>query len=241
MQGSRCKAFHATILLLITIASQQLKGQHRADSHRPPCTTPRCKAIKAYLKSHYCGKSPFGNGPSDGCEIRLQKTPGVGITVSADFSCRWSETEGKSKCQQRGQPPKEIRDRLIHEMEIVGLQGKADPEVNFSVWEATSSGLSLVNAEYEHTSGAFLAVCQVIAVIDRSGQLHILRTLPFQKTDADVPRVTRWFPIALADVDHDGQLEIVLEGDAYENDWLEVVGMQDGSFKTLFSGLGYYL
>jgi hypothetical protein len=38
-----------------------------------------------------------------------------------------------------------------------------------------------------------------------------------------------------------GQSEFILEGDAYENHWLEVVGMKDGVFKTTFSGLGYYL
>jgi hypothetical protein len=42
-------------------------------------------------------------------------------------------------------------------------------------------------------------------------------------------------------VDGDGQLEIILEGDAYENHWLEVDKTQNGSFRTVFSGLGYYL
>lgn len=65
--------------------------------------------------------------------------------------------------------------------------------------------------------------------------------MPFQKTDADVPQVTTWFPVDIADVDGDGQAEIVLEGDAYEDHWLEVFDIQDDSFKTIFSGLGYYL
>jgi hypothetical protein len=38
-----------------------------------------------------------------------------------------------------------------------------------------------------------------------------------------------------------GQLEFILEGDAYENHWLEADGMKDGALKTIFSGLGYYL
>jgi hypothetical protein len=41
--------------------------------------------------------------------------------------------------------------------------------------------------------------------------------------------------------DGDGQLEIILEGDAYEDHWLEVDKMQAGSFRKIFSGLGYYL
>jgi hypothetical protein len=34
---------------------------------------------------------------------------------------------------------------------------------------------------------------------------------------------------------------LFLEGDAYENHWLEVVRLRDGTAKTIFSGLGYYL
>ena len=69
----------------------------------------------------------------------------------------------------------------------------------------------------------------------------MLRKVPYQKTDADVPQVTTWFPVDIAYVDGDGQAEIVLEGDAYEDHWFEVFDMQDGSFKTIFSGLDYYL
>jgi hypothetical protein len=32
-----------------------------------------------------------------------------------------------------------------------------------------------------------------------------------------------------------------LEGDAYEDHWLEVDKMQGGTFRKVFSGLGYYL
>jgi len=42
-------------------------------------------------------------------------------------------------------------------------------------------------------------------------------------------------------VDGDGHMELILEGDAYEDHWFEVVSVKDGSFKTIFSGLGYYL
>jgi hypothetical protein len=47
--------------------------------------------------------------------------------------------------------------------------------------------------------------------------------------------------VGIADADGDGHLEIILEGDAYEDHWLEVDKMQAGSFRKIFSGLGYYL
>jgi hypothetical protein len=53
--------------------------------------------------------------------------------------------------------------------------------------------------------------------------------------------VTTWSPIDLADVDGDGRVDVILEGDAYEDHWLEVDTVQDGSSRTIFSGLGYYL
>jgi hypothetical protein len=34
---------------------------------------------------------------------------------------------------------------------------------------------------------------------------------------------------------------VILVGDAYEDHWLEVISVHDGSAKTIFSGLGYYL
>jgi hypothetical protein len=161
--------------------------------------------------------------------------------VSADFSCNGNDADGTSKCLQRGQPSPEIRGILIGEMRRLGLPAQADKDVSFIVWEAASPGWTLVWADYEHVSGGDLTLCQVIVVIDRSGPPHLLRKVPFQKTDADVPLVTTWFPVDIVDVDGDGQAEIILEGDAYENHWLEVFGMRDGSFKTIFSGLGYYL
>jgi hypothetical protein len=96
-------------------------------------------------------------------------------------------------------------------------------------------------ANYDHVSAADLTLCQVIVVTDQSGQPHVLRKVPLRKTNADAPDVTTWSPVDIADVDGDGHVEIILEGDAYEDHWLEVDGMKDGSFKTIFSGLGYYL
>jgi hypothetical protein len=38
-----------------------------------------------------------------------------------------------------------------------------------------------------------------------------------------------------------GRLMSFLEGGAYEDHWLEVDSLEKGKFKTIFSGLGYYL
>jgi hypothetical protein len=86
-----------------------------------------------------------------------------------------------------------------------------------------------------------LELCEVILVVDESSHTIVLRKLTFQKTDVDVPTVTQWAPIDLADTDGDRREDIVLEGDAYENHWLEVISVRGGSVKTIFSGLGYYL
>ncbi len=71
--------------------------------------------------------------------------------------------------------------------------------------------------------------------------MHVLRELRLQNTDEDVKSVTEWSLIDLADVGADGSVNVILEGDAYEDHWLEVVSVRDGAPKTIFSGLGYYL
>jgi hypothetical protein len=98
-----------------------------------------------------------------------------------------------------------------------------------------------VEAYYDHLVGSDVVLSQVIAVVDKDSHVFVLRQVPFQKTHADKNTVTTWTPLDLADANADGQVEIILEGDAYEDHWIEVVGMKDGSFKTIFSGLGYYL
>jgi hypothetical protein len=56
-----------------------------------------------------------------------------------------------------------------------------------------------------------------------------------------VPEVTQWSPVDVADVEGNGIEDVILEGDAYENHWLEVVTVHDGNVQTIYSGLGYYL
>jgi hypothetical protein len=126
-------------------------------------------------------------------------------------------------------------------MRQLGLPATAEKDVYFTVWQPSSAKWFLAAADYDETNGNQLALCQVIVVVDAGGRVQALRKVRFQKTDADVPTVTTWFPMGIADVDGDGQLEIILEGDAYEDHWLEVDKLQNGSFRKIFSGLGYYL
>lgn len=134
-----------------------------------------------------------------------------------------------------------IRSILLREMRRLGLPAKAEKDVYFTVWQPSSAKWFLAAADYGETNGNKLALCQVIVVVDPGGRVQALRRVRFQKTDADVSTVTTWFPMGIADVDGDGELEIIFEGDAYEDHWLEVDKLQGGTFRKVFSGLGYYL
>lgn len=138
-------------------------------------------------------------------------------------------------------PSAESRAILIREMRKLGLPVADDRQVYFTVWQPSPSGWTLAEAYYQHSAGTNLTICQIIATIDQRSQVHVLRKVPFQKTDADKPTISTWSPVDLADADGDGQVEIILEGDAYEDHWLEVDRVKDGSPHTIFSGLGYYL
>jgi hypothetical protein len=190
------------------------------------------------VKAHYCG-APQGNGPDDSCEIRPPKKPGTDVKVAAGFDCNW--IEGARKCEQHGQPSPSVRSILIGELRRLGLPAKASGQIYFTEWKSTSSDWSLASADYDRLAGQDLTLCEVILIIDQSSQAHVLRKVPFQKVDAEKNTVTTWSPIDLADVDGDGHIDVILEGDAYEDHWIEVDIVQDGSSRTIFSGLGYYL
>jgi hypothetical protein len=218
-----------------------LSAQTEKDPHRPPCTGASCRKIRAFLKKHYCGESPFGNGPDDGCDLSSRKKSGPGVNVKADFECGWNESKAAAECKQHGEPSSAVRSILITLLRQLGLPDKANGETHFMIWESSSADWSLAAAYYSHSVGPDIELCDVIAIIDKNSHTLVLRKLPFQKTNADVPNVTTWFPIGLADVDGGGQVEVILEGNAYEDHWLEVVSLRNGSPKTIFSGLGYYL
>jgi hypothetical protein len=126
-------------------------------------------------------------------------------------------------------------------MRRLGLPPKAEKDVYFTVWQPSSGKWFLAAADYGQANDADLALCQVIVVVDQGSHVQVLRKVQFQKTNADKSTVTTWFPMGIADVDGDGQLEIILEGDANEDHWLEVDQMKGSSFRKVFSGLGYYL
>ncbi len=233
---SKCIFFAAMMLLAGTYGIAQAES----DPHRPACRTAHCRQIEAFLKAHYCGESPYGNGPENGCQIKIPKKPRPSIDVMADINCDWVDSEGLSRCRQLGQPSERVRGILIRNMQRLGLPSTLDGQIYFNVWRAQTFGL-LAQAYYSRVTGSDLYICQVILVIDKKSRVLVLRKVPFQKTDADVPTLTLWDFVDLVDVDSDGRLDIVLEGDAYENHWLEVIQLQDGSAKMIFSGLGYYL
>jgi len=235
------KTFHIAIFMLLCILAPQLKGQRRNDPHRPGCTSVPCQKVESFLKAHFCGASPFGNGPKDGCDTRYAKPLLTGVNVLAAFDCETSVEDGRPKCRQRSEPSPAIRTILLREMRQLGLPHGTEKDIYFTVWQPSSAKWFLAAADYGHTNGSALALCQIIIVVDPGGHVQTLRKVRFQKTNADVPTVTTWFPMGIADADGDGEFEIILEGDAYEDHWLEVDKMQAGSFRKIFSGLGYYL
>lgn len=96
-------------------------------------------------------------------------------------------------------------------------------------------------AYYSHRKGPDIELCEVVAVADHNAQVTVPRKLPLKKTDVDVSEVIQWTPLDLADTLGKGQVDVILVGDAYENHWLEVMSVHNGSAETIFSGLGYYL
>lgn len=229
----------ALVLLPYTFAQETEKPDQ--DPHRPACTSSRCRRIKSFLKGHYCGESPAGNGPDDGCEIRLPTKPSEGVIKKAEFVCKWSEADSERKCEQRGLPSLEFRNIVIREMHRLGLPANTNKGIQFDELDSNASGWSVVAGSYHDVKGPDLLLCGVILVIDQTGNTRVVRKVPFQKTDADVPQVATWSLLDITDVDADGNSEIVLQGDAYEDHWLEVVRVEPDSLKTIFSGLGYYL
>jgi hypothetical protein len=231
-----------TIITVVVIAAAVLRtetaGQSEKDPHRPPCMNARCREIKAFLKAHYCGESPFGNGPDDGCDIKGTKKPHVDVV--ADFRCAWNEAKAQSECRQYGQPSPADRNTILGQLHRLGLPIGDDKAVLFVVWKHPS-GLSVAKGSYGRIVGTNLRLCEVILVIDQHSGVSVLRKVPFQTTDADVPAVITWSVIDVVDADGDGSPDIVLQGDAYEDHWLEVVSQRGALWKTIFSGLGYYL
>jgi hypothetical protein len=224
-------------LLFLLVTTDSVKGQADRDPHRPSCSSAECRTVKTFLKTHYCGE-PTGNGPDDACEIRPPKEH-PNARVIADYECKW--VDNRRSCQQNGEPTTEFRNLLVKELHRLGLPAKATGQIYFTVWQARTAGWYLAEAYYDHIVGSNVSVCQVIAIIDRNSHLSVLRKAPYQKTDADINTVTTWSPLDVADVNGDGKIEVILEGNAYEDHWMEVDTVWNGIHRTVFSGLGYYL
>jgi hypothetical protein len=214
-------------------------AQEKSDPHRPACTSDRCKKVKAFVKSRYCAASPWGNGPDDGCLLRDSRRVAPGIKITADYMCGWQGNE--RKCEQHGDPSAQIRDVVTGEMQRVGFPPGETKGIGFTVWQLPVGNGSLVMGHYDLKVNDEVNLCAVIMLIDAKARMHVLREVPYQKVDADVPDVTTWYPLDVVDVDGDGHLEIVLAGEAYENHWIEVDTLENGVPRTIFSGLGYYL
>lgn len=230
-----CIALLCASWLLVSSVTNALGD---VDPHRPTCSAESCKSIERFLKSHYCGESPFGNGPDNGCDIRTPRR--LSAQVVADFDCKWDQQKQASSCKQVGQVGATLSQSVRKELHRLGLPQSGDRDVHYRL--LSSHGLWVVRASYDHLRGSDLWLCELVAVFSDPYTLHMLHEVRFQKTDADVPNITSWSPLDIADVNGDGQQELVLQGDAYEDHWLEVVAVRtDLSTKLLFSGLGYYL
>src|SRR5207237_1707445 len=155
--------------------------------------------------------------------------------VIAEYDCNWSDSE--LKCQQHGEPASTTRASVIREMRRLGLPPEADANTYFTVWKPISAEWSVAEGYYSRVHGDRLDVCEVVLLLRASSPAVVLRKLRFQQTDADVPAVTTWSPLGLVDVDADGQIDIVLAADAYEDHWLEVITPHPQSSQTIFSGL----
>jgi hypothetical protein len=239
---SSCRArMFFLVLTSLIVAGEGLDAQANKDPHRPACTDASCQKIRAFLKKHYCGESPFGNGPDEGCDLRERKKPSADVKVIADYDCEWNVRKDAAECTQHGQVTPELRSILVRELQQLGVPAKAPGETYFTVWESGRTGWSLAIGYYSHRIGPDLELCEVVAVVDQNMHVTVLRKLPLKKTDVDVPEVTQWSSLDLADTRGDGQVEVILVGDAYEDHWLEVISLYNGSAKTIFSGLGYYL
>src|SRR3954470_3729075 len=94
---------HKHIILAVLVVCVAAFYASAQDRHRPACSTAACRRVQSYVKAHYCGESPFGEGPKDGCEIKFSTKPSKGVALAA-YSCEWNAVKQESECKQSGQP-----------------------------------------------------------------------------------------------------------------------------------------
>jgi hypothetical protein len=180
-------------------------------------------------------------GASTAGQLRDRERRGANVKVIADYNCEWNESKNAAECKQQRQVTPELRKILVRQLQQMGVQANAPGETYFTVWQSVRVGWLLTQVPYSHRVGNDIELCEVVAVVDQNANVTVLRKLPLTRTDVDVPEVTEWTPLDLADTRGEGRVDIILVGDAYEDHWLEVISVQNGSAKTIFSGLGYYL
>jgi len=86
------------------------------------------------------------------------------------------------------------------------VPAKGAGDTYFTVLESRV-GWSVAQAYYSHRIGSDIELCEVVAVIDQNQHLIDLRKLPLKKTDIDVPQVTDWTLLDLADTRGDSQVD----------------------------------
>ena len=230
-------------LLLLALPGEVIGQQGFKDPHRPACKDARCQKIKAYIQAHYC-EAPVTQDGIDYCYVPHENEgTGNDVAVIASYSCE----SGGDRCQwkQSGQPAPQIKATLLREMRQLGQPRAGDQRTYFTVWKSKSAGWTLAEGLHYRWIGypfpGTVTVCQVFLIVDRKSQVTVLHTLPFQETDENQYYVTQWTTLDIADADGDGQPEVILRGDAYENHWFEVFSFENGSARMIFSGLGYNL
>jgi hypothetical protein len=131
---------------------------------------------------------------------------------------------------------------MREQLAAIGAPATAQRGIYYSIYQPSSAPWQLVDATYLRYKGDILTECQVLAVIGPDSVPHVLHKVSCAKNDVDKPVFTEWNLVDVADADGDGRVEIILEADAYEDHWLEVIRVGDDlKLETIFSGLGYWL
>src|ERR1035441_6219896 len=94
-----------TVLIFLFATVATTEGQSQKDPHRPVCIDSQCRAVRTFVRTRYCRESPYGNGPDNGCDIRLPKHPLPETSVIASYDCKWSDSAEKAICRQTGNLP----------------------------------------------------------------------------------------------------------------------------------------
>ena len=78
-------------------------------------------------------------------------------------------------------------------------------------------------------------------MISGKGMPIMLRSYPYRIRYIGDMDLTTWSLEGLADADGDGQPDLILTGDGYEDHWLEVFSLRTAVPRMILSGLGFSL